>query len=202
MRTQAARGPVHVGVVGLGVGTMAAYGREGDRFQFYEINPAVIRFAESQFTFLKDSPAKIKTNLGDARVSLERQPNQNFDLLVLDAFSGDGIPIHLLTTDAFEMYQRHLAPHGLIAVHVSNRYLDLFRVIRGAADVIGFEIAYIEDLREKTDADAASDWLILARNPEDLEARLIAKRKQPSDSLEMPPVVWTDEYSNLMSVMK
>ncbi|HIK91345.1 MAG TPA: hypothetical protein EYG03_05080 [Planctomycetes bacterium] len=202
MRTIAERGPAHVGVVGLGVGTMASYGRKGDRFQFYEINPDVIQIAQAQFTFLQDTPAEVETVLGDARVSLDQQPDQEFNLLVLDAFSGDGIPTHLLTKEAFQIYDRHLAPGGLLAVHVSNRYLNLFRVVRGAAEEMDFKIAYVEDLRERTDADAASDWLILARNNNDLESALINKRRQPSADLLMPPIVWTDEYSDLLSVMK
>ncbi|HIE97511.1 MAG TPA: hypothetical protein EYQ63_10980 [Fuerstia sp.] len=107
-----------------------------------------------------------------------------------------------MTKEAFQIYERHLAPGGLLAVHVSNRYLNLFRVVRGAAEEIGFKIAYVENCRERTDADAASDWLILARTNNDLESALITKRRQPSADLRMPPVVWTDEYSDLLSVMK
>src|SRR5262249_55601895 len=125
--------PKHVGMVGLGVGTLAAYGRPGDRFRFYEINPDVIRLAEEHFTFLKDSQAEIDMVVGDARLSLERESPQNFDLLVLDAFRSDAVPAHLLTEEAFAIYLKHLRPEGVLAFHVTNRHLDLEPVIRGAA---------------------------------------------------------------------
>src|SRR5207248_4401523 len=127
-----AHGPLRVGVVGPGAGTLAAYGRAGDVFRFYDINSGVVELARSEFTFLKDSPAKVEVALGDARLSLERERPQNFDVLALDAFSSDAIPVHLLTVEAFKTYLRHLKPGGVLAVHISNRYLDLVPVVQQA----------------------------------------------------------------------
>ena len=121
------------GVIGLGVGTLAAYGRAGDSFRFYELNPAVIQVASTYFRFLNESAAATEVVAGDGRLALEREPPQNFDVLILDAFSGDSIPVHLLTRQAFEVYFRHLRPGGIVAVHVTNRYLDLAPVVDALA---------------------------------------------------------------------
>jgi SAM-dependent methyltransferase len=129
-------GPVRVGVVGLGTGTLAAYGRAGDYFRFYELNPMVLQLARTEFSYITATPAKVETVLGDARLSLERESPQNLDVLAVDAFSSDSIPIHLLTHEAFEIYFHHLKPTGVLAVHVSNRYLNLFPVVRRSADSV------------------------------------------------------------------
>src|SRR5207248_87325 len=120
----ASRGPLRVGIIGLGVGTIAAYGRSGDECTFYEINPLVVQIAQQDFSFLRDSKARIAFELGDARLTLERLPRQQFDLLAVDAFSSDSIPVHLLTIEAFQLYFRHLRPGGILAVHISNRAAD------------------------------------------------------------------------------
>ena len=130
-------GPVRVGVIGLGVGTIAAYGRAGDYFRFYEINPLVEQLARGEFRFLCDSKARTDITLGDARLSLERQEPQNFDVLVVDAFSSDSIPVHLLTREAMELYFHHLKADGTLAFHISNRYLDLQPVLREEAKASG-----------------------------------------------------------------
>ena len=122
---QQSPGGMRVGVIGLGTGTTAAYGRAGDYYRFYEINPQVRAIAETEFTFLADCPCRVETAIGDARLSLEREAPQNFDVLAVDAFSGDSIPVHLLTTEAMQLYSRHLKPDGILAFHISNRYLDL-----------------------------------------------------------------------------
>ena len=127
-------GAVRVGAVGLGVGTLASYAQPGDDYRFYEINPAVLRMAKTYFTYLRDCRGRCEVTMGDARLSLERQTPQRFNVLVLDAFSGDAIPTHLLTREAFEIYERHRAPGGVIAIHISNRYLDLAPVVRGLAE--------------------------------------------------------------------
>src|SRR5205807_9355570 len=141
-------GPLRVGVVGLGAGTLAAYGRTGDVFRFYDINSDVVELARSEFTFLKDSRAKVEVALGDARLSLEREPAQNFDVLALDAFSSDAIPVHLLTVEAFKTYLRHLKPDGVLAVHISNRYLDLVPVVQQAARHLSLEVRSEEHTSE------------------------------------------------------
>ena len=109
-----------VGMIGLGTGTIASYGRAGDYYRIYEINPLVLEVARREFTYLLDCPAKVDVVLGDARLSLEREPSQQFDVLAVDAFSGDAIPVHLLTLETFRLYFRHLRPDGILAVHVSN----------------------------------------------------------------------------------
>src|SRR3989454_950080 len=133
-------GPLPVGVVGPGAGTVAARGRTGDVFRFYDINSDVVELARSEFTFLKDSLAKVEVVLGDARLSLDREPARNFDVLALDAFSSDAIPVHLLTVQAFRTYLRHMKPGGILAVHTSNRYLDLVPVVQQAARRLSLEL--------------------------------------------------------------
>lgn len=128
--------PRRIGAIGLGVGTIAAYARAGDLFRFYEINPQVVALATQYFTFLSDAKGQTETVLGDARLQLEKEPPQHFDLLVLDAFSGDAIPTHLLTIEAFRTYVRHLNPNGIIAIHLSNRHVNLHPVLRGLAQGI------------------------------------------------------------------
>ncbi len=130
-------GPLRMGVVGLGTGTLAAYGRAGDTLRFYDINPLVVQIARDRFKYLSDCPAHVDIVLGDARLSLAREPSQQFDILVIDAFSGDAIPVHLLTREAFRIYWRHLKPDGVLAVHISNRYLNLAPVVMLAAKESG-----------------------------------------------------------------
>src|SRR5262249_51887740 len=137
-------GPARVGVIGLGTGTLAVYGRAGDYFRFYEINPLVLRLARTQFTFLNDCKARLDAALGDARLSLEREAPENFDVLAVDAFSSDAIPVHLLTREAFELYFRHLKSSGVLAVHVSNKHLDLPPVVKLAAVAVGKEARLVD----------------------------------------------------------
>src|SRR5580704_2298429 len=143
-------GPKSVGIIGLGVGTLAAYGKPGDAFQFYEINPQVVELAKSYFTFLSDSKAAITIVTGDARLSLERENGPLYDVFIADAFSGDAIPVHLLTTEAFDLYLRHLKPSGILAVHVSNQYLDLVPVVGQLAAAHGLIARLVHT--EKDDA--------------------------------------------------
>ncbi len=125
--------PLKVGVIGLGTGTLAVYGARGDVYRFYEINPDVITVAQRDFTYLRDSDATIELQLGDARLSLEREPAQQFDVLAIDAFSSDAIPVHLITSEALAIYRRHMKPGGIIAFHVTNRFLNLVPVVEGLA---------------------------------------------------------------------
>ena len=131
-------------MVGLGTGTLAAYGKPGDRIRFYEINPQVQPIAENLFTYLRDSRAQISFADGDARASLSSEAPQNFDVLAVDAFSGDAIPLHLLTTQAMTLYKKHLAPNGILAFHVSNQYLDLAPEIALLAVAAGMQAQLIE----------------------------------------------------------
>jgi len=193
-------GPVRVGVIGLGTGTLAAYGRPGDYFRFYEINPLVLRLAHSEFTFLEDCPAKHEVALGDARLSLERENPENFDVLAVDAFSGDAIPVHLLTHEAFLLYFRHLKPDGVLAVHVSNKYLDLTPVVKLAAVSIGKDVRLVDTEDEPHDV-FGSTWMLVTSNSAFFDLALMkhAVLMVPrSDRLQ----AWTDDYSNLFRILK
>ncbi len=193
--------PQRVGLIGLGAGTLAVYGRPGDYYRFYEINPLVIRLAAEEFTYLRDSQAKIDVVPGDARLSLEREPPQNFDILVVDAFSSDSIPVHLLTKEAFELYFRHLREGGVVALHVSNGYLDLLPVIGRLARALGKYAFVVSSADEVENAIHGSDWVLVSGRT-DLFAKLGSLGKflypKPSDSLR----IWTDDYSNLLGTLK
>ena len=196
--------PLKLGFVGLGTGTLATYGDKGDTIRFYEINPDVVAMSagpEAIFTYVRDCPAKVEVALGDARVNLEREPSQGFQVLALDAFSSDSIPAHLLTREAGELYLRHLAPDGILAVHISNRYLDLDPVVRGLADALGMTVVLIED-SENNDMVWQSDWMLLARDEAVLSAPEIqGASSDPPESDGLYPL-WTDAYSNLLQVLK
>jgi hypothetical protein len=196
---------LRVGAIGLGVGTIAAYGLRGDYIRFYEINPAVTKIADESgyFTYLRDSRARIEIVPGDARLSMERElanvGPQGFDVLVLDAFAGDAIPVHLLTIEAFAIYQRELNPDGVIAIHVTNRYLDLQPVIRDIAD--HFRLASARVHQAAGPIVKPGDWIILARNNSVLGRAAIASKLMPLDS-QRKVRLWTDDYSNLFQILK
>jgi len=193
------RHPWTVGAVGLGAGTIAAYGRPGDRFRFYEINPEVVRAARTHFSYLADAKAQIDVVLGDARLSLEREPPQGFDLLVLDAFSSDSIPVHLLTREAFDAYARHMKPDGLIAVHLTNLDFDFVPVVRRQGKHLGWSVVPVH--AEPEDG-WDSDWVLLTRSDEVLASPkvFVARLRAPAAALSSRQ--WTDDYTNLMSCLK
>ena len=195
-----------VGVVGLGTGTMLAYGREGDVFRLYEINPAVERIARSHFTYLADSQARVDLVMGDARLSMEnelaRGEAQQFDLLVLDAFSSDAIPVHLLTREALAIYLQHLAPGGVVAVHISNRYLDLQPVIAHLADDAGLAMAVIQDDPGDEWWSYRTTWVLLAPDRAFLAAEAIADVTDDPKPREPDVGLWTDEYASLFSILR
>lgn len=199
---------LRVGVLGLGVGTLAAYGQPGDVFRFYEINPAVISLAEGQggyFTFLQDSPAAIEIVAGDARLSLEAElaggGSQQYDLLILDVFSSDSIPVHLLDAEAFELYLRHLQPDGMLVLHITNRHLDLVPVVWTLARHFDLSFALIDDPGGGP-AISRSIWVLLARDPVLLAAPSIQARATPMDGFSTDIRLWTDDYSNLFQILK
>ena len=200
MRQDQRPGPRRVGVIGLGAGTMAAYGRPGDYYRFYEINPLVVKVARNQFTFLGDSKADIEIALGDARLELQREENRDFDVLVVDAFSGDAIPVHLLTREAFSLYFRHLKPDGVLAVHVSSLYLSLDPVIKLAANALGKRAgAVITEDNNETGIFGAT-WVLVTRRPGFFESTLLRKKAlviKPPAGLKL----WTDDFSNLFKVL-
>jgi hypothetical protein len=195
--------PLRVGLVGLGVGTLAAYAQPGDVFRVYEINPDVLRLSEGPdptFTFLHDAPAEVTTVLGDARLSLEREPPQELDVLALDAFSGDAIPVHLLNREAFAVYLRHLRAGGVLAVHVSNKYLDLKPVVRGLAGSFGLR-AVLVDARS-SGVLWSSDWVLVARDAAPFADAEVDVAALPLAVNEAGLPVWTDAYSNLLGVLR
>jgi SAM-dependent methyltransferase len=193
-----------VGLVGLGTGTLALYGRHGDTFRFYEINPEVRRLAESGFTFLKNSAAKVEVVPGDARLSLERENPEQFDVLVLDAFSSDAIPVHLLTREAFEIYFRHLKPDGVIAVHISNRHLNLLPVTIGVAK---FFRTYIRSINWDEPNHpwwfSSSRWVILSRNVPFMFSQPMATHASimPDEDAKRA-VLWTDDFASVLPLVR
>ncbi len=194
-----AGGPIRVGVVGLGTGTLAGYGRKGDFYKFYDINPAVVTIARSDFKYLGDSEAKIEVALGDARLTLERDAPEKFDVLAVDAFSSDSIPVHLITREALAVYLRHMKPAGIIAFHVSNRFLNLGPVVGQLARISG---AHAVSVYEKGEEDRTqSDWVLVSLDRKALEDKVI---KDVSEPVEERPLwrLWTDDYNNLVQILK
>jgi SAM-dependent methyltransferase len=193
-------GPIRYGVIGLGTGTLAAFGRPGDYLRFYEINPLVPRIARGQFYFVPDSKAKVDIAMGDARLSLEREQPENYDLLVVDAFSSDAIPVHLLTKEAMELYFRHLNPNGFLAVHISNRYLDLQPVLAGEARATG-KIGVVVDTEDDETQDLFGATWVLIRSPAAGFSKNIFTAS--SDLFKARKIrLWTDDYSNLFQILK
>jgi hypothetical protein len=196
-------GSRRIGVVGLGTGTMAAFGRAGDYLRFYEINPQVQAVATSWFSYLPKCLGMVEVAPGDARLTLEREPPQHFDLLVLDAFSSDAIPVHLLTKEAFETYQRHLNTNAIIAVHISNHYLDLEPVVVNLARHFGYKLASIDF--EENDEEwwlYGSTWILLSRSEEILNRPAIrnASGTVKTNSVRVP--LWTDDFASLFQILR
>jgi spermidine synthase len=200
-----------VGIVGMGAATLAAYGRAGDHFRFYEIDADVVAIAREFFSYLDDTKASWDVRLGDARLSLEREDAQNFDVLVLDAFSSDAIPVHLLTVEAMGVYARHLRQDGVLAIHISNRYLDLTPVVDNLADHSGFHALHVANDDERGGTSQSSRWALLSRERSVLEE--IGMRAQTLENAALihffigNPAqyrrlrVWTDSYSSLSKIL-
>jgi hypothetical protein len=190
-----------VGAIGLGAGTLAAYGKTSDYFRFYEINPQVIAISKNYFSYLRDSPARIDVVLGDARVSLENEAPQNFDVLAVDAFSGDAIPVHLLTREAFAVYLRHLKADGILAVHTSNTYLNLPPVVALLAAEAGCQAEMItndDDHRKLIDS---SDWVLVTRNRRFLDSIESTALTEPL-VVPLKLRVWSDDFNNLFQILR
>jgi SAM-dependent methyltransferase len=202
LREAMERPTVRVGVVGLGAGTLAAYCRAGDTYRFYELNPLVVEVAEREFSYLRDCPAQVQVVLGDARLSLAREQPQGFDVLVIDAFSSDAIPVHLLTREAFALYARHLAPGGVLAVHVSNRHLHLTPVVALAARAVNLRAAEVEteDDPDESLRRYGATWVLLSAR----DGLFTRPPFQGAVTKPAPPAhlrLWTDDYSNLLRVV-
>ncbi len=210
-------GNIRVGVIGLGVGTLARYGQKGDHYYFYEINPLDTELATNLFDFLAHADAELSIIPGDGRLSLQGQSPQQFDVLVVDAFSGDAIPVHLLTREAFELYFRHLKPHGLLAIHVTNRLLDLPPLIDAEARTVGARAIAVTNAEDEPNAVYESTWMLvdLAATPNPTVSNLAESRidlprgtstqieSQIEAQIKKSPVrPWTDDYSNLLEILK
>jgi spermidine synthase len=188
--------------VGLGVGTMAAYGEKGDLVKFYEINPQVEQIARRHFFYLADTPAKAEVVIGDARLSMEREPPQDYDLIVLDAFSGDAIPVHLLTLEAIGIYKRHLKPTGVIAIHVSNRHLDLVPVVGTLAKETGMYVVKVPNGQETGAMECTSDWMLVTASAEFASHPRLLSCSHTLDDKDTQGPLWTDQFSNLLQIVK
>lgn len=202
------RTPLKIGLVGLGAGTLAAYGQTGDTFRFYEINENVTQLAQQHFTFLTNCPAAVDVIHGDARLMLENEAPQGFDLLVLDAFSGDAVPTHLLTAEAAQVYLKHLRPDGLIAFHVSNLHFDLQRVTEGLAEAATLQALTLETapvIDRITGAQSliepGSRWVLMSREKSLLESEVYRKLRAQNLPGQQDKVLWTDDFSNLIEVL-
>lgn len=191
-----------IGVVGLGVGTLAAYGRESDLIRFYEINPEVHRLATEYFTYLSAGKAEQEFVFGDARLSMEAEAPQRYDILVIDAFSSDSVPVHLLTKEAMEIYLRHLAPDGVLAFHLSTNYLDLLSVVWKLADHLDLHTLWIEGYGNEARGALPSDWILLSRSEEALSSRRLRLAAGEPDSDPDRIDLWTDDHVNLLQILR
>ncbi|HEY1986052.1 MAG TPA: fused MFS/spermidine synthase [Terracidiphilus sp.] len=190
-----------IGVIGLGAGTVAAYGRPGDRIRFYEINPAVPPIAQNVFTYIRDSGAGVDIVEGDARTSMAAEAPQQFDVLVIDAFSGDAIPLHLLTAEALALYRRHLAPGGILAFHISNRHVNLEPAIALLAGAAGMQAMRVSNLSNDNRGEFSSTWVLVTENPDFFQRPEVA-RAAHAPTLKPGLKLWTDDYSSLLPLLR
>ena len=200
---------LRVAVIGLGAGTMAAHGQTGDVYRFYDIDPKVIRLSDEFFTFRKNSLAETEVVLGDARIQMEREDDQDYDVIVVDAFSGDAIPAHLLTAEAFKIYERHLRkgadgePIGVLAIHVSNRYLDLEPVVASLANKFNYTAVEVHADEGPDSGDTASDWILLTRNKRFLANPVVQTHGEPLRlDKDQKELLWTDQKSSLFEILR
>jgi hypothetical protein len=206
---------LRVAVIGLGTGSMAAHGREGDFFRFYDIDPKVVKVARTYFTYLEKSPAKPEVVLGDARISMERElksddngnaTGMDYDVIVLDAFSSDAIPAHLLTDESFALYEKHLRkdergePAGVLAIHISNRYLDLEPVVAALAKKYGYQTINVHKDEDGGAFDTGSDWVMVSKNLEFLNKPDVQGAGEPLDPNKT--LLWTDQFTALFPILK
>ena len=199
------QGPVRLGFVGLGVGTLSAYGRAGDVVRFYELDPDVLALAKSQFSYLNSSPATIEFVIGDARLSMEREllsgARQGYDVLAIDAFTSDSIPVHLITSEATALFFQHLKPDGILAYHISNRFLDLKPVLANIAQANNLVVRLVTDLPGDDSTASTTDWVLLARSPaafDDQRLADVVEEIDPNPHFSL----WTDQFNNLIDVLK
>ncbi len=191
--------PARVGLIGLGAGTLAVYARPGETYRLYELDPEVFALARREFTFLRDSAARFDDVVGDARLSMEREPPQQLDVLAIDAFSGGSVPVHLLTVQALDVYVKHLAPGGVLAFHLTNRHLDLPPVVLAAAHARGLHARVIRDEAEHSEHLRRTTWVLMAR-----DAQRLASPGLVQASIDVKPAAraWTDDFNDLLSILK
>ena len=195
------RGPIKLGILGLGAGVTAALARAGDTLHYYEINPLVLDIATHQFGFLPGCPAEKHVYLGDGRLVLESLPDEHLDFFALDAFTSDSVPVHLLTREAYKTYLRHLKPDGVMAFNISNRYLDLGPVVAQAMTEMGWSGVQVDDDGEDEPFYSGNTWVVLARSPQFFESpsfRGSSKKLKPKPGFR----AWTDDFSNLIQILK
>ena len=204
-RELAAGAPLAAGFIGLGAGALAAYGEPGDAFRFYEINPQVIDLAKREFTYLSGSKANVSLALGDARLVLEAEKPQAFDLIVVDAFSGGAIPLHLLTREAVAIYRKHLRPGGALLFHISNRFVDLQPALARLALEENMQARIVVDSPEGSERDDSplmdSDWVLMASDASWFQS---PKLEEESEALRAPMRgrAWTDDFNNILSAIR
>jgi hypothetical protein len=200
-----AKGPIRAGVIGLGAGVLSNYGRKGDYFRIYEINPLIQRIAQTLFTFYPHSPADKAILMGDARLTLERQlaneGPQNYDILAVDAFSSDAIPVHLLTREAIQLYFRHLKPEGVLALHISNRYLDLKPVCEGGAAAVDREAWVVDDEGDEASYLSSSTWVLVTSDLSLYQGKFFKDATISQFHAKKGFRPWTDDYSNLFQIL-
>ena len=194
-------GPTKVAVIGLGTGTLASYSRAGDVFRFYDINPLVVDIAKKFFYYVPEAKGKVEIVMGDARLSLEREEPQNYDVIAVDAFSSDSIPVHLLTREAIQLYFRHLKADGVLAIHVSNRYIELEPVLEQQAVRAGKRAATVDSRGDAERSCYQSVWVILTARNDLLNRPEFLRATRPTlISVTLP--LWTDDYSNVFQLLR
>jgi spermidine synthase len=191
--------PLRVGVIGLGAGSVASFAEPGDLFRFYEINSQVEKLARSEFTYLADCRGKVEIVIGDGRLALEREQPQQYDLLAADAFSGDAIPVHLLSMQALDLYFRHLKPDGILALHITNSHLNLEPVVDKLARALGKYAVIVVNEGDDDREIYYARWALLSSKPilSPLVTRVAAKLESRPDLR-----VWTDDYNNMFQILR
>lgn len=190
-----------IGVVGLGTGTLLTYGKANDYFRVYDIDPAVVELAQTYFSYIKNTAARYDIVVSDARLALEREAPQAFDILVLDAFSGDAIPMHLLTEQALQLYLRHLRPDGVLAIHITNHYLDLRPLVSGMAKRAGYDYLLVQSEPSEQMGWYRADWALLSKNQSFMQQPVLQKFKDVS-AAPVESIIWTDDFSNMFRLLK
>jgi len=203
IRSKGEKGPIRIGILGLGAGVTATLARAGDMLHYYEINPLVFQIAQTKFDFWKDCPADKQLYFGDGRLTLEgMQQSENLDFLAMDAFTSDAVPMHLLTREAYATYSRHMKPDGILAVNISNRYLDLEPIMAQAAGEMGWTGVVVYDEGVSESYYVSNTWVLLSKSP----AVFAHPNFQDGSTSSLQPRkgfrTWTDDYSNIIQILR